>query len=186
MDVDLDPSVDKRSNKVESHTSPHSLITGRLTLRQCRRFKANIAEMGILIQISNPLVLCLQETYLTDENISFFSENTYICNKINSVTENNGSGINISILIYWYINIKVSILILIYQYWYQYINIDISISRYQDQWIIVVNKSIPHKEITLSTKLQAVSIWASIPKTITICSIYLPPNLHWETKHPDE
>ena len=50
----------------------------------------------------------------------------------------------------------------------------------------MVNKSVPHSEVGLNTKLHAVAIRASIQKTITICSIYLPPSLHWEIKRLEE
>ena len=48
--------------------------------------------------------------------------------------------------------------------------------------IFMVNTSVPHSDVRLNTKLQAVAIRASPPKTITIFTIYLPPSLHWETK----
>ena len=53
---------------------------------------------------------------------------------------------------------------------------------------IMVNKYmyIPHNEVRLNTTLQVVATRASIPKTITICSIYLPSSLHWETRHLEE
>ena len=44
---------------------------------------------------------------------------------------------------------------------------------------ILVKSSIPHQEITLRTSLQAVAIRAVCFKTVTICSIYLPPSLKW-------
>ena len=51
---------------------------------------------------------------------------------------------------------------------------------------IMVNKSIYLSDINLNTKLQAVAVRASIPKATTICSIYLLPNFHSETKHLKE
>ena len=51
---------------------------------------------------------------------------------------------------------------------------------------IMVNKSIPHSDVMLNTKFEAVAIRTSILKTITTCSIYLPPTPHWETKHLEE
>ena len=38
---------------------------------------------------------------------------------------------------------------------------------------------IPHQEITLRTSLQAVAVRATCFKTVTVCSIYLPPSLKW-------
>ena len=68
MDVDLDSSFDKQSKnkKVELHTSPPSLIMGKSTLLQWKylRCKTNIDYVDLLIQRFNPLVLCLQETYI--------------------------------------------------------------------------------------------------------------------------
>ena len=40
---------------------------------------------------------------------------------------------------------------------------------------VLVKKSIPHRQITLNTNLQAVAVVLSLHKTITICSIYIPP-----------
>ena len=41
---------------------------------------------------------------------------------------------------------------------------------------IIINKNIPHSKITLNTNMQAVTISATLHKTITVCSIYIPPN----------
>ena len=40
---------------------------------------------------------------------------------------------------------------------------------------IIIN-NIPHSEITLNTNIQAVAISATLHKTITVCSVYIPPN----------
>ena len=123
---------------------------GRSTLLQwnCRGNKANIDDVDLLIPKSNPLVLCLQEIYLKNVNISLFRKYSF-CNKIGSAIENKHQ-VKSPL---WWTNLK---------------------------------KSIPLSEIKLNTKMQAVAIIAFIPKTITICSIYLLPNLHWETKHLEE
>ena len=39
-----------------------------------------------------------------------------------------------------------------------------------------VKKSVIHSKIPLNTKLQAVAIRATFHKTITICSVYIPPD----------
>ena len=44
---------------------------------------------------------------------------------------------------------------------------------------ILVKSTLPHQQITLRTSLQAVAIRATCFKTITVCSIYLPPSLKW-------
>ena len=41
---------------------------------------------------------------------------------------------------------------------------------------IIINNNIPHNEITLNTNMQAVTISATLHKTITVCSVYIPPN----------
>ena len=40
---------------------------------------------------------------------------------------------------------------------------------------IIVNNNIPHCNIHLDTSLQAVAVSISLNKTITLCSLYLPP-----------
>ena len=39
---------------------------------------------------------------------------------------------------------------------------------------IIINDNIPHSEITLNTNMQAVAISATLHKTITVCSVYIP------------
>ena len=41
---------------------------------------------------------------------------------------------------------------------------------------ILVKHQTPHSEVPLTTNLRAVAIRATLHKTITICSIYIPPN----------
>ena len=41
---------------------------------------------------------------------------------------------------------------------------------------ILVKPSTPHRQIKLQTGLQAIAIRATLGKTITVCSIYLPHN----------
>jgi len=42
---------------------------------------------------------------------------------------------------------------------------------------ILVNSSTPHRQLNLKTCLQAVAIRVTLRKTITACSIYLPPSM---------
>ena len=42
---------------------------------------------------------------------------------------------------------------------------------------ILVKPSTPHTQIKLQTGLQAIAIRATLRKTITVCSIYLPPTM---------
>jgi len=44
---------------------------------------------------------------------------------------------------------------------------------------ILVNSSIPHRQLDLQTCLQAVAVRISCQKAITVCSIYLPPTSKW-------
>ena len=45
---------------------------------------------------------------------------------------------------------------------------------------IIVKKSIQHSQISLQTTLQAIAVSVILHKRITICSLYLPPDLHFE------
>jgi len=42
---------------------------------------------------------------------------------------------------------------------------------------ILVNSSTPHRQLNLQTCLQAIAIRVTLCKTITVCSIYLPPHM---------
>ena len=44
---------------------------------------------------------------------------------------------------------------------------------------IIVKKSIQHSVIRLNTSLQAVAISLILDKQLTVCSLYLPPDLHF-------
>ncbi len=41
---------------------------------------------------------------------------------------------------------------------------------------VVINNKIPHSRISLNSPLQAVAVRVTLHKTITVCSLYLPPN----------
>ena len=43
---------------------------------------------------------------------------------------------------------------------------------------VVVNNRVPHSQVTLDTPLQAVAVRVTLHKTITVCSVYLPPNVN--------
>jgi len=51
---------------------------------------------------------------------------------------------------------------------------------------LIINKSVPHKPIALSTNLQATAVRATLFKTITVCSAYLPPSQRFEAKDLEE
>ena len=42
---------------------------------------------------------------------------------------------------------------------------------------VFVKPTTPHRQIKLQTGLQAIAIRATLSKTITVCSIYLPPTM---------
>ena len=53
------------------------------------------------------------------------------------------------------------------------------IKQYTDRFyggLSIIINNIPHSEITLNTNMQAVTISATLHKTITVCSVYIPPN----------
>lgn len=41
---------------------------------------------------------------------------------------------------------------------------------------VVVSNRVPHSQVNLNTPLQAVAVRVTLHKTITVCSVYLPPN----------
>ena len=41
---------------------------------------------------------------------------------------------------------------------------------------IIIYNNIPHSKITQSTNMQVVAISATLHKTITVCSVYIPPS----------
>ena len=49
-------------------------------------------------------------------------------------------------------------------------------NRAREGVAVVVNNSVPHRTVNVSTTLQATVVNISLNKTITICSIYLPPS----------
>ena len=51
---------------------------------------------------------------------------------------------------------------------------------------VIVNNNVPHHVVNLETTLQAVAVNISFNKTITLCSIYLPPSLPIDIKKLDQ
>ena len=51
---------------------------------------------------------------------------------------------------------------------------------------IIVNNSVAHHLVKLETTLQAVAVNISLNKTITLCSVYLPPRLPIDVKKLDD
>ena len=50
---------------------------------------------------------------------------------------------------------------------------------------VIVNNSVPHHSVKLDSSLQAVAVGISLNKTITLCSVYLPPSSSTEIKKLD-
>ena len=50
---------------------------------------------------------------------------------------------------------------------------------------ILVNENIPQSIVTLNTNLQAVPVKVTAHKTITLCSVYLPPRNHFNFNPKD-
>ena len=50
---------------------------------------------------------------------------------------------------------------------------------------MIVNNSVPHHSIKLDSSLQAVAVSISLNKTITLCSVYLPPSSPIDIKKVD-
>ena len=50
---------------------------------------------------------------------------------------------------------------------------------------VLVNNAVPHHLVKLDTTLQAIAVNISLNKTITLCSIYLPPTLPIDIKKLD-
>ena len=48
---------------------------------------------------------------------------------------------------------------------------------------VLVNSSLPQREIKLKTDLQAVAVSVPLEKEITICSVYIPPSFSLRSKH---
>ena len=50
---------------------------------------------------------------------------------------------------------------------------------------VMVKKTIPHRQINLNTNLQAVAVSLSMHKTITLCSVYIPPSYALDNRELD-
>ena len=48
---------------------------------------------------------------------------------------------------------------------------------------ILVNWSLPQREIKLKTDLQAVAVSVKLEKEITLCSVYIPPSFSLKSEH---
>jgi len=51
---------------------------------------------------------------------------------------------------------------------------------------LIVKISIPHKLLSIQTNLQATAARITTVKTITVCSVYLPPFQRWDIKDLEE
>ena len=48
---------------------------------------------------------------------------------------------------------------------------------------ILVNSSLPQREIKLKPDLQAVAVSVTLEKEITLCSVYIPPSFSLRSEH---
>lgn len=55
-------------------------------------------------------------------------------------------------------------------------------NNYSDAGILV-NKTIPHKPVSISTNIPAVACRVSLNKPVTVCSVYLSPSSRWDHAH---
>ena len=51
---------------------------------------------------------------------------------------------------------------------------------------LIVDKTTPHNLIALRTNLQAIAVRVTVFKTITVCSVYLPPSQKWDIRDMDD
>ena len=101
----------------------------------CRGFRNNFDEIGLLAQRYNPQVICLQETHLKQtDDITMRQFN--LISAFSPDPERAMGGAS-----------------------------------------ILVRQGVIHSRVPLTTNLQAVAVQLSLFKTITICSIYIPPSL---------
>ena len=49
-----------------------------------------------------------------------------------------------------------------------------NINRASSSSLITINSNLLHIKITLKTELQAIAVSATLPRTPTFCSIYIP------------
>ena len=48
---------------------------------------------------------------------------------------------------------------------------------------IMINSSLPQREIKLKTDLQAIAVSVTLEKEITLCSVYIPPSFALRSEH---
>ena len=51
---------------------------------------------------------------------------------------------------------------------------------------VLVNNTVPHRTVNVDTSLQATAVSISLSKTITICSVFLPPSIPIDCNELDE
>ena len=111
----------------------------------CRGLKPNLLELNVLMQTHNPMIICLQETYLEPNFIPSVSNYIYY----NSYAKTSGTKVHGGVS-------------------------------------ILIHNSIPQSMVNIQTSLQAVVIRATYSNhTISICSLYLPPNEAFDIRELD-
>ena len=105
----------------------------------CRGLKINFLELTLLVQLYNPIAICLQETHLKEtDKINLKGYTMY--NTYGNTGERASGGST-----------------------------------------IFVRDNVIHSPVTLTTDLQTVAVRMSLDKTITLCSVYIPPNMRVES-----
>ena len=116
-------------------------MTNKILQWNIRGIKANLNELILLIAGICPAIICLQETFLKENNTTNIKHYTF----------------------------------------YNYINKDTD--RASGGTSILVKNEIPQRPITINTNLQAIAVSVTLHRTITLCSIYIPPK---DTIHETE
>ena len=99
----------------------------------CRGIGTSHEELSVLIAELNPSLICLQETFLKNNKLTYQGYQSY--NYIHNSGSRASGGVS-----------------------------------------ILIRNNIPQSEIPLDTNLQAVAVRATLHRTFSICSIYIPPN----------
>ena len=108
--------------------------TSKIIQWDVRGTKANLDKLTLIIKNLCSSVICLQETFLKENEKLNIRQHT-ICNQINKDTTRASGGIS-----------------------------------------IIINNTQLQSQINLNTKLQAIAVSVTLHKTISICSLYIPPN----------
>ena len=108
--------------------------TNKIIQWNIRGTKANLDKFTLIIKNLHPSVICLQETFLKENDKLNIRQHT-IYNQINKHTRRASGGTP-----------------------------------------IIVNNTLLQSQINFNTNLQAIAVSVTLHKTISICSLYIPPH----------